>query len=166
MDNSTVFTRTGKGHSALQTHSPQLPRAEWFVLNMVDGHRTVDALANQLPRSIDVWLQLQQLLQDGYVQLTGTVSGIRLEAARQTTTPEPTSAPKPAPRTTSALSPAAQAIFRKELTEFMGPMAALICDDVCASAASVEEALDTFCAELRDAKKAILFRASVMKQLP
>lgn len=58
-----------------------------------------------------------------------------------------------------------RAIVEQELTEFIGPMALIVCEEVWNAAHSLDTALDALSQELPDPGQAVRFRQNVFKRL-
>ncbi|MCC9002192.1 MAG: hypothetical protein ABTR54_10635 [Candidatus Competibacter sp.] len=58
-----------------------------------------------------------------------------------------------------------KAIVEQELVEFIGPIAAIVCDEVWNSLGSLDAILDALSQELSDSNQAALFRQNVLKRL-
>lgn len=58
-----------------------------------------------------------------------------------------------------------KAIVEQELTEFMGPMAAIVCEETWGSVSNLVQALDALCQELSDTTQAARFQQNVFKRL-
>ena len=58
-----------------------------------------------------------------------------------------------------------KAIVEQELVEFIGPIAAIVCDEVWNSLGSLDAILDALSQELSDPNQAALFRQNVLKRL-
>ena len=64
-----------------------------------------------------------------------------------------------------ALSDSAKVVLKQELTELIGPMAAIVCEEAWASVGSLAQALDTLSRELPDARQTARFQQNVLKRL-
>ncbi|MDG4550825.1 MAG: hypothetical protein P9F19_08520 [Candidatus Contendobacter sp.] len=63
------------------------------------------------------------------------------------------------------LSDQVKAALKQELAEFIGPMAAIVCEEAWASASSLAQVLDALSRELPDPKQAARFRQNILKRL-
>lgn len=79
------------------------------------------------------------------------------EHQRSTAAAEPVSA--------RTLSDNVKAVLVQELTECIGPMAAIVCDETWGSVSTLAQALDALSQELPDVKQAARFQQNVLKRL-
>lgn len=63
------------------------------------------------------------------------------------------------------LSDHVKAVLEQELTEFIGPMAAIVCEETWGLVGSLGQALDVLSQELPDAKQAARFQQNAFKRL-
>ena len=63
------------------------------------------------------------------------------------------------------LSDKAKAVLEQELVEFIGPMAAIICEETWNSVGELEAALEVLSRELPDPGQVVRFRQNVLKRL-
>lgn len=69
------------------------------------------------------------------------------------------------PRSVRMLSEHTKAVLQEELTEFIGPMAVIVCEEVWSAVRGLEAALDALSRELPDSNQAARFRQNVLKRL-
>lgn len=63
------------------------------------------------------------------------------------------------------LSDRIKTVLEQELVEFIGPMAAIVCEETWESVSGLEAALEVLCRELPDPGQATRFRQNVLKRL-
>ncbi|MEE4378755.1 MAG: DUF4388 domain-containing protein [Candidatus Competibacteraceae bacterium] len=73
--------------------------------------------------------------------------------------------PAPQPTTASALTEQEKSILQEELTEFVGPMAVIVCQEHLQTAPDLHTALDKLCLDLPDPKQAEQFKSNVLRRL-
>lgn len=160
MEKSSVFIKTSKGKAAISDQDRTLSMNARRILIMIDGTRTTAELMDQFSRLTDVTAHLQRLLDYGLIVDTQstTVKSTNDTVASPPTEPGHHSAATP-------LSNSLKQLLEQEIIEFMGPMGALICDEVWPGATTLEEALEALSRQLDTPEQAKKFRSNVMKSL-
>jgi hypothetical protein len=69
------------------------------------------------------------------------------------------------PASRRTLSDKAKTVLEQELVEFIGPMAAIICEETWNSVGELEAALEVLSRELPDPGQVVRFRQNVLKRL-
>lgn len=146
MDKATVFSKSAKGRDVVQSGSRDLSMNERRLLIMIDGKMSVATLHQQCAFCSEIEGTLERLLANGYI----TAPGVAASAA--------SSAPPP------ALSAQAKSVIEEELVEFLGPIAALLCEEELAQATSIDTVLAKLSAQL-DAQQAKQFKDKVFDRL-
>lgn len=130
------------------------------ILIMINGTRTTAELIDQFSKLTDVTTHLQRLLDYGLI--------VDTQSTTEQSTGKKVASPPTGPQHHSAATPLSnplKQLLEREIIEFMGPMGALICDEVWPGVTTLEEALEALSRKLDTPEQAEKFRLNVMKTL-
>jgi len=125
---ATIYRKTAKGHSEIETRAHRLSPRQRSALIMIDGRRSDDDVRKLIPQQADETLRL--LDEQGFIEIIGITQD--LPAPRETPVAVPTPAVQVAPPVTApAAAPAApqrdfaatRAQAVRLFTDMVGPMA-------------------------------------------
>lgn len=125
MNINTVFIKTPEGQSMLAEHTKELTAKERYVFVLIDGVRTIGNIIDQL-----TFMNHKDIVDCAYVLLTK-------ELIAESNTKEETAGNNIG----IPLNQQSKQILEAEMINYLGPLAALICDEVWAKTNDLRTAM-------------------------
>ena len=74
MELAGILVKTPKGVDEIQTRAYQLPQKKRYLLILVDGHSTLEALVSKFPTLGDIRQTLLELVNEGFLEIRGGIA--------------------------------------------------------------------------------------------
>lgn len=121
---ATIYRKTAKGHSEIETRAHRLSPRQRSALIMIDGRRSDDDVRKLIPQQADETLRL--LDEQGFIEIIGITQDLPATRAMPVAVPAPAvqvAAPMAAPAVPPRDFAATRAQAVRLFTDMVGPMA-------------------------------------------